>query len=80
MIYFFWGTIVLLILTAIFYIVFFSLVYYWHEKKTTLVVVPLIFTFEFFITGFLAVSLVSIALQYAPDIIKALTSSSTLWQ
>jgi len=67
---FFWGTIILFIATAIFYIVFFSLVYYWHEKKTTFVIVPLLYTFEFFAIGFFIVSLVSLLMQYLPDILK----------
>lgn len=68
--YFFWGTIVLFTATLIYYIVFASLVYYWHEKKTTVLVVPLIYTFEFFISAFLVVSIVWIVLQYFPDVLK----------
>ena len=67
--YFFIGVNILFGATLIFYIVFFSLVYYWHEKKTTFVVVPLIFTFEFFLIGFLVVSIVSILLEYLPKIL-----------
>jgi len=69
--YFFWLTVALLILTAIFYIVCVSLVYYWHEKRATYVIIPLLYTFEFFITGFLMISVISIVLQYLPDILKA---------
>ncbi len=61
--------IVLFIATAIFYIVFFSLIYYWHLKKTSYVVVPLIFTFEFFITGFLIVAIITIIIKYLPQIL-----------
>ncbi len=68
--YFFWGTLILLIATAIFYLVFVSLVYYWHEKKITYVVVPLIYTFEFFLTSFFIVAFVSILLQFLPDFLK----------
>lgn len=64
--YFFIGLYILFGLTALFYLVFFGLVYYWHEKKATYVVVPIIFTFEFFIIGFLIVSIVSLAIQYLP--------------
>ena len=71
--YFFWGTIMLFIATAIFYIVFVSLVYYWHEKKITYVVVPLIYTFEFFIVGFFVMAFFSILLQYLPQILITIT-------
>ena len=71
--YFFIGINILFIATLIFYIVFFSLVYYWHEKKTTFVVVPLIFTFEFFLIGFLIVSIISILLEYLPQVLNTFT-------
>ncbi len=70
--YFLWGTIILFVATVIFYIVFFSLIYYWRETKVSPLVVPLIFTFEFFLTGFLVVSIVSLILQYLPKIIELL--------
>ncbi|OGZ72255.1 MAG: hypothetical protein A2908_03895 [Candidatus Staskawiczbacteria bacterium RIFCSPLOWO2_01_FULL_38_12b] len=69
----FWANIVLLVATALFYAVLFSLVYYWHEKKATFIVVPLLYTFEFFITGFFLVSFLVILLQYLPDIVKLTT-------
>jgi len=62
--------IVLFIATAIYYIVFFSFVYYWHLKKTSFVVVPVIFTFEFFLIGFLIISIISILLEYLPKILS----------
>ena len=62
--------IVLFIATAIFYIVFFSLIYYWHEKKMSFVVVPVIFTFEFFLAGFLVVCILSIVISYSPFLLK----------
>jgi len=68
--YIFWGTIILLIATLIYYIVFLSLVYYWHEKKITYVIVPLLYTFEFFIVAFLIVALICIVLQYLPEMIQ----------
>ncbi len=68
--YFFWGTIILFVATLIFYVVFASLVYYWHEKRASIVVVPLLFTFEFFVIAFLITALVCVLLQYLPDIIK----------
>ena len=58
--------IALFILTAIFYIIFFSFIYYWHLKKTSFVVVPFIFTFEFFIIGFLVISIAALAIQFIP--------------
>ena len=67
--YFFGGIIILFVATAIFYIVFFSLVYYWHEKKRTVVIVPLIYTFEFFIVSFLVFSLIFVTLRYLPEIL-----------
>jgi len=65
------GLIVLFIVAAIFYIVFFSFIFYWHLKKITFVVVPMIFAFEFFLIGFLIVSIVAIIIQYVPDLIRA---------
>jgi hypothetical protein len=70
--YFFIGVNILFVATVIFYIVFVSLVYYWHDKKTTFVIVPLLYTFDFFIIGFLIVSLFSISLKYLPKIISML--------
>ena len=64
------GLITLLATTAVFYIVLFSFIFYWHLKKISFVVVPMIFTFEFLITGFLIVVIVSIILQYVPDIVR----------
>ena len=61
--------IVLLIATAIYYIVFFSFIYYWHQKITTVIVVPMIFTFEFFIIGFLIISIASIVVTFLPEIL-----------
>ncbi len=66
------GLTTLLVSTAVFYIVLFSFIYYWHLTKITFVVVPLIFTFEFFITGFFVVAIVSIILNYLPDLIKVI--------
>ena len=70
--YFFWGMIILFGSTAIFYIVFFSLMYYWHETKATFVIVPLIFTFDFFLVAFLVISIIVLVLQYAPEVLKLL--------
>ncbi|MEK7541119.1 MAG: hypothetical protein AAB529_02715 [Patescibacteria group bacterium] len=71
--YFFIGINILFGATLIFYIVFFSLVYYWHETKTSFVIVPLLYTFQFFLTGFLIVSIISILLENLPKIIDILT-------
>lgn len=70
--YFFIGINILFGATIIYYIVFFSLIYYWHLKKTSFVIVPALFTFDFFVIGFLVVSLVSILLEYVPKIISML--------
>lgn len=75
MTYFILLFIALAVATVIFYIVWFSLFYYWHEKTESYAVVPLLFTFEFFLTGFLIISLISIVLQYIPELLK-LTSTS----
>jgi hypothetical protein len=64
--------IVLFIATAVFYVIFFSFIYYWHLKKTSFVVVPVIFTFEFFLTGFLIVVIVSLAVNYLPYLINSI--------
>jgi hypothetical protein len=63
------GLIVLAAGTAIFYIVLFSFIYYWHLKKLSFVVVPMVFTFEFLITGFLIISIVSIIIEYLPRLV-----------
>jgi len=65
------GIIVLFICTAIFYIVLFSFIYYWHLKKISYIIVPMIFAFEFFAIGFFVIALVSIIIQYLPDLLRA---------
>ena len=65
------GLITLAVAGAIFYIVIFSFIYYWHLKNISYVVVPAIFGFEFFATGFFIVALVSIILNYLPVLIRA---------
>jgi hypothetical protein len=52
--------------TIVFYIVLFSFIFYWHLVKVSYLVVPMIFTFEFFIIGFFIVAIVSIILNYLP--------------
>jgi uncharacterized membrane protein YhdT len=64
MTFFILAFIALLIASLIFYIVWLSLFYYWHEKRETYIVVPMLFTFEFFVTGFLFISLLSIMVNY----------------
>ena len=67
----FWvGLTTLFASTAVFYIVLFSFIFYWHLKKISFVVVPVIFTFEFFIICFFIVSIVTIILQFVPDLIR----------
>ncbi len=65
------GLTVLFIGTAIFYIVIFSFIFFWHLKKISFIVLPLLFTFEFFIMGFFAIAIISIILQYLPVLIGA---------
>ncbi|MSU60564.1 MAG: hypothetical protein EXS52_01455 [Candidatus Staskawiczbacteria bacterium] len=72
MLYLFLGTIILFSVTLIFYIVFFSLIYYWHVKRISYVVVPLIFTFEFFLVAFFVVALGLIVANYFPVVLEAL--------
>ena len=64
------GIITLFAASAVFYIVFFSFIYYWHLVKISYIVMPVIFTFEFFAMGFFVVSIVSIIIQYLPQLIK----------
>ncbi len=68
--YIFWASITLFIVTLIYYLVWLGLVWYWHEKKTSLLIIPLLYTFDFFIIAFLVMSLVVIVLTYTPDIIQ----------
>ena len=70
--YLFWGIIILFAVTLIYYAVFFGLIYYWHVKRASYVVVPLIFTFEFFLTAFLVIMLVLIVLNYFPVVLEAI--------
>lgn len=63
-IYFNIGIKILFLLTFIFYIVFFSLVLYWAERKITFIIVPLIYTFQFFLIGFIIVIIISFILTY----------------
>jgi len=64
------GVIVLFSATALFFVVLFSFIFYWHLTKVSYFVVPLVFAFEFFVTGFLMVCVISIALNYLPALIK----------
>jgi hypothetical protein len=65
------GLITLFVVTAIFYIVIFSFIFYWHLVKVSFIVVPIVFTFEFFVMGFFTVSIVSIIINYLPLVIRA---------
>jgi len=66
------GLTVLFVMTILFYIVLFSFIYYWHLKNVSYVVVPVIWTFEFFVIGFFVVALVSIILYYVPVLVAVL--------
>lgn len=68
---FFTGLVVLAVMSAIFYIVIFSFIFYWHLVKVSFVVLPVVFTFEFFVMGFFVVSLTAIILNFLPMAIKA---------
>ena len=68
--YFFWLSIGLVIVTLGYYVVFASIIYYWHEKWATVVVVPLLYTFHFFVKAFLVTCLLALIIQFAPDIIS----------
>lgn len=74
MTFFFFATILLFVATAIFYIVFTALMFYWHEKKASFVILPFLFTFEFFMIGFLLISLLSILFTYFPEALKLIPS------
>jgi len=65
------GVITLLSSTAVFYIVLFSFIYYWHLKKISYLIVPMVFTFEFFIVSFFIVAIISIIIKFLPDLIRA---------
>ncbi len=65
------GIIVLLASTIVVYIVLFSFIYYWHLTKITFVVVPVFFTFEFFLLGFFTVAVISIILNYLPILVRS---------
>jgi len=66
------GLTVLFVMTILFYIVLFSFIYYWHLKNVSYVVVPVVWTFEFFVIGFFVVALVSIILYYVPVLVAVL--------
>jgi uncharacterized membrane protein YqhA len=69
--------VVLFVFTAIFYVVYFSLTYYWHQTKMSFLVLPALATFEFFLIGFLVISLISILVNFMSQISGAGTS---IWQ
>lgn len=66
---FYVGVLTLLTATAVFYVVLFGFIFYWHLRKTTFVIVPVIWTFEFFIRCFWVVVIVSLILHYLPILI-----------
>lgn len=65
------GLITLSVVTVIFFIVLFSFIFYWHLVKVSFLVVPLVFTFEFFVMGLCLISIVSIILKYVPELVRA---------
>jgi len=62
--YFDIGVKILFALTILFYIFFLVSIYSWSETKTTFLVVPFIYTFQFFIIGFLMVVVFAIGLDF----------------
>ncbi len=72
--YFFWLSIALLVATLIYYLIFAGFIWYWHEKWTSVVMVPLLFTFEFFLFGFLIICLIAIVIQYGPAAFSLMAS------
>ena len=62
---------VLFAVMFIFYAVFFGLIYYWHTTRATYVVVPLIFTFEFFVVAFFVFAIIMIIIHYLPLFISS---------
>jgi hypothetical protein len=64
------GLFVLFAVTAIFFIVLFSFIYYWHLKKVSFFVVPVVFTFEFFVMGLCVVAITALIIQFLPDLIR----------
>lgn len=69
---FFTGIVTLLIVTAVFYIVFFGFIFYWHLNWKSYIVVPVIFTFEVFLRGFIITTAISLFFYWAPFIINTL--------
>ena len=68
--YFLLGTKILFLLTIIFYIVFFCLTFYWAETKSTFLIVPLLYTFKFFLIGFAVVVVISLFIESLPIILS----------
>lgn len=64
------GLLTLAATTIVFYIVLFSFIFYWHLVKVSFLVVPMIFTFEFFASGFLVVVILSIIINYLPNLVR----------
>ncbi|MCX6720698.1 MAG: hypothetical protein NTW11_02750 [Candidatus Staskawiczbacteria bacterium] len=64
------GIITLFAATAVFYIVLFSFIFYWHLKKISFVVIPAVFAFEFLAICFLIVVIVTIIINYLPNLIR----------
>lgn len=61
--YFGIGIKILFILTVIFYAIFFGFIFFWSEAKRTFLIVPLLYTFEFFLAGFMIVVIISLLID-----------------
>ena len=72
---FFILSILLFACTIIFYLVWYAVINYWHETRVSTVIIPVLFTFEFFVAGFLVIVLLSLLWQYLPDIMRAASQS-----
>lgn len=74
---FFVGLLVLLVVTAIFYIVFFGFIYYWHLVKISFVIFPMLYTFEVFFKGFIALVVITLIIKYLPYLTTYLSHGIT---
>ncbi len=66
--YFGIGIKVLFVVTVIFYLIFFGFVLFWSKTKVTPIIVPLIYTFKFFLGGVMVVAIISFFLEIIPNI------------
>ena len=65
------GLITAFALTGVFFTVLFSFIFYWHLVKITYWVVPLIWTFDYFIMCCFVVVIVTLIFKYLPVLVQA---------